>query len=59
MAAQRAGVHRVFIPRENETDLKDVSEEIRGQLEIVPVDTVEEVLETLGILNRGEAAAAV
>ena len=59
MAAQRAGVHRVFIPRENETDLKDVSEEIRGQLEILPVDTVEEVLETLGILNRGETAAAV
>ena len=59
MAAQRSGVRRVFIPRENETDLKDVPREIREQLEIVPVDTVEEVLGALNIIGAAEEPAAV
>ena len=58
MAAQRAGVRKVFIPRENGADLKDVSAEIRDQLEIVQTDTVEEVLKELGIMNAGSEAAA-
>ena len=44
MAAQRAGIERVFIPYENTEDLEDVSEEIRAKLEIVPVKRVREVL---------------
>ena len=49
MAAQRAGVKRVFIPRDNVDDLKDVAAEVRQALEITPVSTVEEVLLALGI----------
>ena len=49
MAAQRAGVKTVFIPSENSSDLKDISAEIRDQLTIIPVDTVEDVLTQLGI----------
>ena len=49
MAAQRSGVRRVFIPRENLDDLKDVAQEVRQALEITPVSTVEEVLLALGI----------
>ncbi len=48
--AQRAGIRRVLIPKENLEDLRDVPEEIRAQLAIVPVENVEDVLrEALGI----------
>ncbi|MBQ9409912.1 MAG: endopeptidase La, partial [Clostridia bacterium] len=49
MAAQRSGVKKVFIPKDNMDDLKDVAEEVRQALKIVPVSTVEEVLTALGI----------
>ena len=49
MAAQRAGVERVFIPRDNMDDLKDVAEEVKLALEIRPVSTVQEVLSALGL----------
>lgn len=48
--AQRAGIRKVLIPKENLQDLSDVSEEILSQLTIVPVSNVEDVLrEALGI----------
>ena len=49
MAAQRAGVERVFIPKDNMDDLKDVAEEVKLALEIRPVSTVQEVLSALGL----------
>ncbi|MBQ6347324.1 MAG: endopeptidase La [Clostridia bacterium] len=49
MAAQRSGVKRVFIPRDNLDDLKDVADEVKQALEIVPVDTIAEVLLALGM----------
>ena len=49
MAAQRAGVTKVFIPADNEDDLRDVPKEILDQLEIVPVHSVEEILSACGI----------
>ena len=49
MAAQRSGVKRVFIPRDNLDDLRDVADEVKQALEIVPVDTVAEVLLALGM----------
>ncbi len=44
MAAERAGVKKVLIPRENVRDLEDVPAEIRNKLEIVPVTNVAEVI---------------
>lgn len=44
MAAQRAGISRVFIPAENEDDLEDVAEEVKKKLEIIPVKKVTDVL---------------
>lgn len=44
MAAQRAGIKKVLIPAENERDLEEVAEEVKGKLEIVPVETVEQVM---------------
>lgn len=49
MAAQRAGVERVFVPKDNVDDLQDVAEEVRLALEITPVSTVREVLAALGL----------
>ena len=50
MAAQRAGVKKVFIPKENEDDLRDVAAEIRDELTIVPVSRVTDVLGALELL---------
>lgn len=44
MAAQRAGIRKVFIPADNVTDLEEVAEEIKEKLEIAAVKTVEELL---------------
>ncbi len=44
LAAHLAGVKTVLIPRRNEKDLADVPEEVRSQLRIVPVETMDEVL---------------
>lgn len=50
LGAQRAGITKVLIPKENVIDLKDVPEEVKNELTIIPVETVEDVLrETLGI----------
>ena len=52
MAAERAGVQKVFIPKENIDDLRDVAAEVRDRLEIIPVESIEEVLTALGILKK-------
>jgi ATP-dependent Lon protease len=44
LAAQRAGLHRVVLPRENEPDLEELPGETRRQMEFVLVDSIEEVL---------------
>ena len=44
MAAQRAGIKKVFIPAENERDLEEVAQEVKEKLEIVPVETVDQVM---------------
>ncbi len=59
MAAQRAGVERVFIPKDNVDDLKDVAEEVKQALEITPVSTVQEVLVALGLPVPGPIEMAV
>jgi ATP-dependent Lon protease len=46
LAAQRAGVTTVVIPKENEPDLDDLPAETRKGLEFVLADHVDEVLDT-------------
>lgn len=51
LGAQRAGIKKVLIPKDNAQDLKDVPEEVKEELIIVPVETIEDVLkEALGIV---------
>jgi len=44
LAASRAGIDTVVIPRRNEKDLVEVPEEVRSQLGIHLVDTIDEAL---------------
>ncbi len=53
LAAQRAGLKTVFIPKRNEPDLDDVPAEVLEELDVRPVTGVEEILE-----HALEAAAA-
>ena len=50
MAAQRAGIKTVFIPKDNINDLDDVAKEVLNKLEIITVSEVEEVLKKLKLL---------
>jgi ATP-dependent Lon protease len=45
LAAQRAGLKRVILPRENEPDLEDLPSETRDDLSFVLVDSVDEVFD--------------
>ena len=51
LAAQRAGVKKVFIPEDNIDDLRDIPDEVKENLEIVPVSESTEVLRALGLLG--------
>ncbi len=44
LAARRAGVKTVLLPRHNLPDLDDVPEELRKDLEFLPLDTIDDVL---------------
>jgi ATP-dependent Lon protease len=57
LAAHRAGITTVLIPKRNQPDLEDVPEGVRDQLQIHTVSDVREVLELA--LEPATAAAAV
>ena len=44
LAALRSGVKTVLIPQENEKDLADIPAKVKEALEIIPVNTMDEVL---------------
>ena len=44
LAALRSGVKTVLIPQENEKDLADIPAKVKESLEIIPVNTMDEVL---------------
>jgi ATP-dependent Lon protease len=44
LAAHRAGISKVLMPKENEKDLKDIPAAVSRQVEIVPVEHMDEVL---------------
>jgi ATP-dependent Lon protease len=45
LAAHRGGITKVLIPLENEKDLAEIPKNIKGQLEIIPVQWIDQVLE--------------
>jgi ATP-dependent Lon protease len=44
MAAHRAGIRTVLLPRHNERDIEDVPEELRRDMRFIPVDEAAQVL---------------
>jgi ATP-dependent Lon protease len=44
LSALRSGVKTVLIPEENEKDLEDIPENVKSELEIIPVSTMDQVL---------------
>ncbi|MBI3951253.1 MAG: endopeptidase La [Acidobacteria bacterium] len=44
LAARRAGIPRVILPKENEKDLRELPDEVREEMEFIFVERVEEVL---------------
>ncbi len=44
LAARRAGIKRVILPRGNQKDLRDLPEEVRKEMEFIFADRVEDVL---------------
>src|SRR5215467_4248536 len=44
LAAHRAGIRRVLIPRRNEADLDDIPADLRQELQVVLVESIDEVL---------------
>jgi len=60
LAAHRAGITTVIIPRENEKDLVEVPDEVRKDLKFVPVATVHDAIERAlqpAVRNPGKSAA--
>jgi ATP-dependent Lon protease len=45
LAAKRAGIETVILPKRNEKDLEDIPEEIRQDMKFIFVDTIDEVLD--------------
>ena len=54
LAAQRAGFRTVIIPEENEKDLYDVPEEILRDLNIYPVEHVDQVLKIALAIDQSD-----
>jgi ATP-dependent Lon protease len=50
LAAHRAGIRTIILPKENVRDLDDIPADVRSELVFKPVETIEEVLsEALGL----------
>ncbi|RUO34499.1 endopeptidase La [Aliidiomarina soli] len=45
LAAHRGGITRVLIPKDNERDLKEIPDNIKGDLDIHPVQWIDQVLQ--------------
>lgn len=58
MAAFKAGIKHVIIPKENERDLAEIDEDVKNGLTFYPVETVDEVL-TLATLTPKKVAKEI
>ena len=45
LAAHRAGIKVVFIPKKNEKDLLELSKKVRSELNIMPINHIDELIE--------------
>jgi ATP-dependent Lon protease len=45
IAAHRSGLKTIMIPMENKKDLEDIPDDVKDHLEIIPVATIEEIID--------------
>ncbi len=45
LAAHRAGIRRILLPARNEADLEEIPEDVRKELEVVPLTRIREVVD--------------
>jgi ATP-dependent Lon protease len=45
LAAHRAGIRRIIMPARNEADIEEIPEDVRKELEIVPVSRISEAID--------------
>jgi ATP-dependent Lon protease len=57
LAAHRAGITRIILPKANEKDLKDVPQEVRDELTFILAERIEDVL--LAAFNPDSQYASV
>jgi ATP-dependent Lon protease len=58
LAARRAGIRRVILPKENDKDLRELPEPLRQEMKFVLVDSVEDVIEAAVPELSGRLTAA-
>jgi ATP-dependent Lon protease len=44
LAAHRAGLNAVILPKRNEADLEDLPDEVKNDIKFIPVERIEEAL---------------
>ena len=44
LAAHRAGIKKLIIPKDNEKDLIDIPQKVKDDIKIIPIEIVDEVL---------------
>ena len=54
LAAHRAGLKTVILPKRNEKDLDDIPDEVKKEMKFILVDTVDEALDAALSDHRGE-----
>ncbi|MDI6751372.1 MAG: endopeptidase La [bacterium] len=53
LAAHRAGVSKVIIPKENERDILDIPKNVRKRLSILALSDMDEVIKEIGLIKVG------
>ena len=53
MAALRTGIHTVIIPSENEPDLAEIDQTVRGALNFITTDHVDKILDSVLVRTSG------
>jgi ATP-dependent Lon protease len=52
MAAHRGGIREILIPSENVKDLREIPRKVRAELNIIPVEHMDEVLRRALLLEN-------
>jgi ATP-dependent Lon protease len=54
MAAHRGGIRTILIPKENEKDIREIPKKVKREMQIIPVEHMDEVLRQALVLENPE-----